>query len=397
MNTGDPGRATRREVLGGLGVGALGLGGGAVGASGRGGPAVGPRAAILLAMVGGPSPRETFDPLPDAPGEYRGPFGSIATAVPGVRVVEHLPEVARRMGRLALIRSVSHDAPPNHEAGLRLLLTGRADRGAVPLGSLVARDLGARGGVPPFVVLPGPVGHAGGPERFDRSLGTLGAPFEPFIGGRDDPARVLDRARTWADRAATLGLAGAGDSPAGRDLRADRRAGDARFGDSDFGRDCRLAARLVAAGARLVVVNMAGGVFGRPSWDAHGRGPFGTFDDYSRHLLPAFDRGFAGLLDDLGGRGLLDSTLVVAAGEFGRTPRINESGGRDHWPAVGCALAAGGGAPAGCVIGASTRDGRPGDRPVPLADLAATVAVAAGLDPRHAGLAGRDVLPELLG
>ena len=144
-----------------------------------------------------------------------------------------------------------------------------------------------------------------------------------------------------------------------------------------------------------MVVPTSAGVFGGASWDAHGRSPFGHWDDYARTLLPAFDRGFAGLVDDLDGRGLLDSTLVAAVGEFGRTPRINESGGRDHWPAVMSALLAGGGAPGGLVLGASTDDGQPADRPVPLVDLVATLAAATGLDPlawaAEVGVAARPI------
>ena len=397
---------TRRAVLlgGGLGLAASGL------AAGPGGPTrpLGPaRAAIVLAMVGGASPWETFDPRPDAPDRLRGPFGSIASAVPGVRLGEHLPEVARRMRRLTLVRSVYHDADPTHEAGLRALATGWAGPGGTDLGALLARTLGPRGGVPPFVVLPNLVGDVGAVRSADSPGDDASLPG-PFVVGvspgspRFDPARLLDRARRWVDRAADRGLIAAGGPAAGPapgwDWDAEPTRVRAAFGASSFGRDCWLAGRLVESGARLVVVNMAPTVFGRSSWDAHGKRPFGTFDDLARGPLPAFDRGFAALIDDLDGRGLLGSTLVAAVGEFGRTPWVNESGGRDHWPGVWSALLAGGGTPGGLVLGASDLDGRPRDRPVPLAELVAAIGAAAGLDP---GAIGRDAptppLPELVG
>ena len=173
---------------------------------------------ILLMMVGGPSQLETFDPKPDAPGEVRGPFRSIATAVPGVRVVEHLPGIARRMGRLTLIRSLHHDAAPIHETGLQLLGTGRLcrlDDDHPHLGSVAARRLGRSGGLPPFVILPGPIGNTGVGIPHGQSAGPLGPSFEPFVLGADpaspgfDPAAAFDRARRFLDEAPDLTSAGA--------------------------------------------------------------------------------------------------------------------------------------------------------------------------------------------
>ena len=132
---------------------------------------------------------------------------------------------------------------------------------------------------------------------------------------------------------------------------------------------------------RVVTVNMFDTVFGRVSWDCHGASPFSTFDDYARELLPTFDRAFAALLDDLERSGRLDSTLVVAAGEFGRTPRINASGGRDHWPGVWTVAMAGGGIRGGQVVGASdAHAAAPADRPVTLPDLLATIYHSLGID-----------------
>jgi uncharacterized protein (DUF1501 family) len=133
----------------------------------------------------------------------------------------------------------------------------------------------------------------------------------------------------------------------------------------------------------VVTINMFETVFGRVSWDCHGASPFSTFDDYARDVLPTFDRAFAALLDDLERSGRLDTTLVVAAGEFGRTPRINASGGRDHWPGVWTVALAGGGIRGGQVVGASDdHAAEPADRPVTLPDLLATIYTSLGIDHR---------------
>ena len=383
------GRASlsRRAILQGGSLGALSLGWGR-GVLRSSEPEREPGAVILLAMVGGASPWETLDPKPDAPSHIRGPFGSIASSVPGVRVSEYLPGVARRMNRLSLIRSIHHEAYPTHDEGLRIITTGRSAPRSPALGARVAHQLGATGGMPPFVVLPDRVGRVGGLSCPDDALGSLGPAFEPFVAGRaactlgSDPNRLLDRAREWVDRAATRGLTTASrtwDRRGDADRRADRRLLRDPAGSCEFAHHCDLARRFVEAGSRFVVVNMATTVFGQPSWDTHGRAPFSTFDDLARNLLPAFDQGFSGLVDDLQTRGQLDSTLVVAVGEFGRTPWINESGGRDHWPGVWSALVAGGGTLGGQVIGASTQDGFPREHPVRIADLMATIEQVLGL------------------
>ncbi len=386
---------TRRDFLriGGLGALGLGLSGRVAGSVDL--PSEG--AVILLMMVGGPSQLDTFDPKPDAPVEIRGPFRSIETAVPGVRVVEHLPGIARRMDRLTLIRSLHHAAAPIHETGLQLLGTGQLckvgdDR--PHFGSVAARRLGSSGGLPPFVVLPRSIGETGVSIPNGQGSGPLGRSFEPFVLGDDPGSRqydfkaALDRSRRFLDEAPELTSAGAPtrSSHLAFDLDAERSSTREAYGRSTFGQGCLLARRLVESGVRVVVVNMFQTVFGASSWDAHGRNPFSTLDDYARSVLPAFDRAFSALVDDLGSRGLLESTLVVAAGEFGRTPKVNASGGRDHWPGVFSALMAGGGTRGGRAIGASDRlASEPVDRPVVLPELVATMAQALGLDPREVG------------
>lgn len=319
------------------------------------------RAVILLMLVGGPSQFETWDPKPDAPAEIRGPFGAIATTVPGIHISEHLPLLARRTDRLTLVRSMHHDAAPIHETGHQLVQTGRLCRsGEEPphAGALVGALLGARNGVPPCVILPGPIGNTGVGVAHGQSAGWLGAahaPSSPTVGGvlRD----------VW-------------------DIGHERTSTREAYGPSAFGRNCLIARRLVEAGARFVTVNMYDTVFDKPTWDCHGSAPFATLDDYAREVLPTFDRAFAALVDDLEERGRLDTTLVVATGEFGRTPRLNCSGGRDHWPAVWSAALAGGGTLGGRVIGASDASGAyPADRPVSPPELLATMYRSLGIDP----------------
>ena len=386
-------RPTRRDFLraGGLGALGLGLSGHLAGATGSDSPTEG--AVILLMMVGGPSQLDTFDPKPDAPSAIRGPFAAIETALPGVRVVEHLPEIARRMGRLTLIRSLHHDASPIHETGLQLLGTGHVGRsGEVRphFGSVAARVLGSSGGLPPFVILPRAIGETGVGIPNGQRSGPSGSSFGPFVLG-DGPAApgydfklALGRARRFLDEATELTSAGAParSSHLAFDLDAERASTREAYGRSSFGQSCLLARRLVESGVRVVVVNMFETVFGQPTWDAHGASPFGTLDDYARSLLPEFDRAFSALVDDLEARGLLASTMVVASGEFGRSPKINAHGGRDHWPGAFSALMAGGGMPSGRVIGATDRTAsEPVDRPVTLPELVATMTQAVGVDP----------------
>ena len=394
---------TRRGFLqtGGLGLGSLGLcrpGWDAL----AGVAQESDRAVILLLLVGGPSQLETWDPKPDAPAEIRGPFRSIATRCPGVRISEHLPRVAARLDRLALIRSVHHDAAPIHETGHQLLQTGRLCRAGEEhphLGSVVARLKGAKGGLPPFTVLPGPIQRTGIDIPHGQSAGWLGPACDPFQLGADpaavdfDPRSALGRARSFLDDAvkhdptSARALARASEpfltGPARNAFDLEKECAEVRdaYGRTTFGQSCLLARRLVEAGSRVVTVNMFETVFNRATWDCHGAAPFSTLDDYAHALLPTFDRAFAALIDDLECRGRLETTLVVAAGEFGRTPRLNSTGGRDHWPGVWSVALAGGGVRGGHVVGSSdAQAGSPTERPVMPQDLLATIYHSLGID-----------------
>ncbi len=371
----DGSRLKRRELLrlGGLGLGWLGVGAPVLADSAA--QEVRPdRSVILLLMVGGPSQLETWDPKPDAPGEVRGPFASIATRCPGVRISEHLPRLATRMDRLAIIRSVCHDEAPIHETGCQLLQTGRLCRAgeeAPHFGSVVGYCGGARNGMPASVLLPGPIESTGIDIPHGQSSSWLGAAWAPFS---------LDEATADTDAGSSRLFDLAAVAPKLRD----------EYGRTSLGQSCLLASRLVESGVRIVTVNAFQTVFNQITWDCHGGAPFSTLDDYARVLLPDFDRAFAALIDDLDRCGRLESTLVVAAGEFGRTPRINSAGGRDHWPCVWSIAMAGGGIRAGQVVGASDPQAAyPALRPVSPQDILASIYHFVGIDPSQS-LVGPD-------
>lgn len=298
--------------------------------------ATGTKNCILLMLVGGPSQIDTFDPKPDAPAEVRGPFQPIATKVPGVHLAETLPLLAQRMDRVSLLRSVYHEAAPIHETGQQLVQTGELCRGEVEV-----PHVGARTGA--FAIVPGPILSTGVNISHGQTAGELGAGFEPRLVSRFDHRL---------------------ESPQLRDT----------YGKHRFGQSCLEARRQIEAGTRCVVVNMFDTVFGATTWDCHADNDLlgTTLHDYRRTVCPIFDQAYCALLDDLRDRGLLDSTLVIATGEFGRTPILNGRGGRDHWPGVWSALLAGAGVEGGLVVGSSdAMGGEPKDHPIHASELAA--------------------------
>ncbi len=311
---------------------------------------------ILLFLVGGPSQLDTWDLKPDAPSNVRGPFRPIKTNVPGIEIGEHFPLMAQMADRYALVRSVHHKAAPIHETGHQLMQTGHLFRGGVEYphyGAVLSHLRGpSEEGAPPFVVLPAPIGNTGVSVSHGQGAGYLGAAHEPCM------LSALDL------------------SAESSDLRE-------RYGQNTFGQSCLLARRLVEGGVRLVTVNMFATVFNETTWDCHADGGSlaTTLNDYKTTLCPMFDRAYSALLEDLKQRGRLDTTLVLAMGEFGRTPQMNPRGGRDHWPGVWSVLFAGAGVKGGQVIGASDKLGaEPKDRPVTPAEIAATVYRGLGVD-----------------
>ncbi|ODT97814.1 MAG: hypothetical protein ABS79_06890, partial [Planctomycetes bacterium SCN 63-9] len=331
---------TRRDILrmGALGLGTLSLNG--LGEL-RAADGIGQdRSLILLLMVGGPSQLETWDPKPDAPAEIRGPHGSIATAIPGVRINEHLPRMARRMDRLALIRSVHHDAAPIHETGHQLLQTGRlaSEHREFPhIGSLVSKIQGRRGDAPASVILPGALGNTGVMIPHGQTAGWLGSNHQPFTLFHDPACPSFDADHCFSQVGAFLSNSSRESQRSHRgtqfrgnpfDLNGEPAEVRDAYGRHRFGQSCLLARRLVESGVRVVTVNMYDTVFNRVTWDCHGNRPFSTLDDYANEVLPMFDQAFSALLDDLDRSGRLQNTMVVASGEFGRSPKINASGGR---------------------------------------------------------------------
>jgi hypothetical protein len=365
----------------------------------------GSRRCIFILMTGGPSHFETFDPKSGAPGEIRGPFKPIATATPGVQVSDTLPLLAQRSGKFTLLRSLCHDASPIHETGQQLLQTGRlAGKDLVPpsLGSIVARMLGTRNDLPAYAVLPRPLGDTGVAIWQGQRAGDLGVEFDPWevtnseFGIRNEefgiPPGTLPNSAESEFGQGRIPQFDPVRMSAAANWMAEPEALRRGYGESEFGRSCLAARRLVEQGVRFVTLNMFDSLPGRVTWDCHANanGAPATLADYRSVVCPDFDRGLSTLLDDLEQRGLLKETLVVAAGEFGRTPRINDQGGRDHWPGVWSVLLAGGGLVGGQVLGASDARGMfPADRPVTPAELAATILHALGID-----LATRLKLPQ---
>jgi uncharacterized protein (DUF1501 family) len=378
---------------------------------------------ILLFLVGGPSHLDTWDLKPAAPDTVRGPFRPIPTNVPGIAIGEHFPLMARMADRYALLRSVHHQTAPIHETGHQLMQTGYLFRGGQEYphyGAVVSHLRGPRPGeLPPWVVLPGPIGNTGVTISHGQTAGYLGAPHEPFVlrGEADasfvvrdvnapsgvDPARLRSRhalveavdaaQRTFdatpsdqpRDRAYEQALGQLFSAKAKRafDVSAESDALRSRYGRNTFGQSCLLARRLVEQGVRLVTVNMFDTVFNEITWDCHADGGSlaTNLNDYKETLCPMFDLAYTSLLEDLSQRGLLANTLVVAMGEFGRTPQVNPRGGRDHWPGCWTILFAGAGVRGGQVIGASDATGsEPKDRPISPAEVAASIYHALGID-----------------
>jgi hypothetical protein len=301
---------------------------------------------ILLMLVGGPSQLDTWDMKPEVPSEYRGPFRPIRTNVPGMEISEIFPRMARHADKYALIRSVYHDGPSFHDSGHQLMQTGRLheDLEHPHPGSVLSMLQGAES-----VVLPFPIGNTGGNMTHGQGAGYLGQQYAP---------RFIGAGRHTVEAAST------------------------GYGNSQFGRSCLTARKLVESGTRFVTVNMFETVFGETTWDIHGSAPFSPISCYRDQVGPMFDQGYSALLEDLSQRGMLSTTLVVAMGEFGRSPKINPSGGRDHWPLCSTIVMAGGGIRGGQIYGSSDRMGaEPKDDPVNPAMVAATIYSALGVQP----------------
>jgi hypothetical protein len=383
---------------------------------------------IMLFLVGAPSHIDTLDPKPDAPLEVRGPYKPIATAVPGIRVTEILPQVARQADKFSIIRSVYFQGAAVHDTGHQFMQTGRAFTGGIEhphVGSALNHLKPGTEEIPGHVLIPRPIGKTGGNQPHGQSGGYLGRKYDPFVLGTDpsDPkfkvpdllppdylgdVRVDRRKRLRQVVEDHLKLAET--STAGKQTResfdqafrimaspATREAFDLhkepdsvrdRYGRTRFGQSCLLARRLVERGVRFVTVNMFETVFDEVTWDIHGSRPFTDINEMARLVAPSFDQGYSALLEDLAQRGMLSKTVVTALGEFGRTPKINPAGGRDHHPGCWSMLVSGGKIRPGMVVGASDELGyAPKSRPANPQMVAATLYKALGVNP-HTELTG---------
>lgn len=375
-----------------------------------GNPAPKAKACILIWMDGGPTHYETFDPKPNAPAEFRGEFKAIPTTLPGVHFAEPMTRLARLTKKFAIVRSIRHDQG-NHGAGNHYMMTGAPPRIPVgcgafvsfhpSMGSVTASERGAPAGLPAYFSMP-EMSRSGGPN-------FLGAKYAPFVVSdnpnsaefrvrdvalprgltaerfldRCDQRKELDTFQRLLDRAAAdPALAFDEHAKQAHELMASKEAQAAfdvarepervreAYGRNNFGQRALLARRLVEAGVPFVTLYDGG-------WDHHTQ-LFTTL----RRRLPSWDQTVATLIDDLDQRGLLESTMVIALGEFGRTPQINKDAGRDHWANAMSVLFAGGGTPGGQVVGATDAKGFAAvERVLAPENFVSTVYTKLGIDP----------------
>jgi hypothetical protein len=389
---------------------------------------------IMLFLVGGPSQLDTWDMKPDAPSEIRGPYNPIKTNVPGIEISENFPRMAKQADQYAIIRSCYHTAAAVHDTGHQMMQTGRLFQGGVEyphFGCVLSKLKGPKGDVPAHVLLPKPIGNTGGNMPHGQNAGFLGKMYDPFVLNADpsDPnfkvpdllppdyltALRVDRRRNWREMVDTsvskfetsqdarlldstfhsaYTLMSSEKARAAFELDKESDDTRTRYGKNRFGQGCLLARRMIEAGVRFVTVNMFETVFDEITWDIHGSKPFSPISCYRDLIGPMFDMAYSSLLEDLKQRGLLSNTMVVAMGEFGRTPKINPAGGRDHWPQCWSVLMAGGPIKGGQVIGSSDDiGGSPKDRPTSPAQIAATIYHGLGipLDLELKGAQGRPI------
>lgn len=363
------------------------------------------KSVILVYLGGGLSHHDSFDLKPSAIADIRGKYEPISTNVAGLQVGELLPRMARTMDKVCLVRSGSHDND-HHETATNWVMSGRFGSafGDWPaIGAVAAHESGFPGTLPPYVAVPNN-------PSFTWELGRsafLGGRYESFKAGDPNqpdyrvrdvqqaeplPAARVDRRRSLLDAVDGLARKVEGDDQLAAYDQFQRRAaqmalsGEARaafaierepaelrdrYGRTTFGQSCLLARRLAAAGVTFITVNFGG-------WDHHAK----IWEGLEKKL-PDFDQGFSALLEDLHATGLVDQTLVVAMGEFGRTPKINKDVGRDHWAPAASLLFAGAGVKTGRVLGATDKDGaRATELPVRPADVAATILTSLGIHPR---------------
>ncbi len=361
-------------------------------------------AVIMLWLGGGPSHQDMWDLKPDAPEGIRSLFKPIPTKVSGVQISEHLPKTAQVADKISIIRSLYHTIPSHGPASV-FMTTGNKPTPALDypsMGSLTAKLVKTEKGIPPYVSF--------GDLRGDRGgvAGYLGTAYNPFIvegGGKggfrvrgiqlpggftlaelekrdrlfrgfDETFRSLDKSADLVEGLDTfhqqaLEILRSDKTKKAFDLEREPAALRERYGSTPFGQGVLAARRLVESGVRFVTISLGG-------WDTHAQ----NFDRLSKRLLPSLDQTLSALVEDLHARGLLDSTLVYCAGEFGRTPKINKTAGRDHWARSMAVVLAGGGIQRGYVHGSTDAQGMaPATEPCTPDDVCATIFHCLGIDP----------------
>jgi len=373
------------------------------------------KACILIWLDGGPSHLETFDPKPDAPAEVRGPLDSIATKLPGVRLNECLPKTAALIDKLAIIRSMTSPLG-EHNFGTHYLMTGYKPTPVLEYptyGAVLAHVHPSSSILPPHISVPdfrvggGNLSGAGYLPANTRPFAVGGDPAKPefkvrdldfyhgldltrldrrrqFVSALDNFNRGLDQSTSSAsnpDLERAYNLISSAEAKSAFRLSDESPSVRQRFGNKSIGQACLLARRLVERGVPFVTVNNQG-------WDTHNDLVTRLKDGFTGAkigvgLVPSLDLALSALVQDLDDRSMLDETLIVVMGEFGRTPKLNTASGRDHWPRVFSAVLAGGGVRGGQIIGSSDSVGEsPKDRPVTPSDLSATIYKLFGIDPK---------------
>lgn len=328
------GRTTRRSFLLSGVLGGVGLAWPAWILNGSGPPSAkssAARSVIIIFNLGGPSHLDLFDMKPEAPSDIRGPFKPIRTVSPDMQISELLPLHAKVADKFSLVRTCHHFGATSHEAGTQIMLPPTA-----------------------FAASRGRLGQ--GAVECDVNLDIDAVRSETAFDLTGEPAQIRER-----------------------------------YGMSAFGQNCLRARRLVESGTRFVSINTFRSVFNEITWDIHGTRPFSSMAEMANIVAPIYDKAYSALIEDLDARGLLASTLVCNLAEFGRTPRINAAGGRDHWPHCFTCYFAGGGVRGGRVVGRSDALGaEPADRPVEPDEIIGTIDHCLGLRPE-------DRLPERVG
>lgn len=379
------------------------------------------KSCILIFNLGAPSQIDCWDMKPDAPREIRGPFKPIRTNSPDIQISEIFPLTAKHADKFSLVRSCYHTAAAVHDTGHQMMQTGRLFSGGINtphMGCALEFLKGRRNELPAHVILPEVMGPTGGNLPHGQDAGFLGKSYDPFVLNADPsqkdfrvpdllPPKEIGEARLQrrkelrqvvdetvksfeaspnaqlmdANFASAYRLMTSTKAREAFDLTKESPKVRERYGMTRFGQSCLIARRLVEAGVRFVTINTFITVFDEITWDIHGSKPFTSIQGMKEIVAPMYDQGYSALLQDLFDRGMLDSTMVAALAEFGRTPKINPAGGRDHWPQCWTMKFAGGGVKGGRIVGKSDEIGAyPAERPVGPNEIVGTIYKSLGLD-----------------